>query len=89
MHRVSGDNSNETERYPFGFEGFPLSFAAPMHFLQHAIYQTPATAPVRRFGHSLRSRSVAGSRVWQSITPETQLGNVPLKPKFARDYAAA
>ena len=89
MHRVSGDNSNETERYPFGIEGCSLSFAAPMHFLQHAIYQKPATATVRRFGHSLPSRSEARSRVWLPITAESQIGNVPLKPKFARDDAAA
>jgi hypothetical protein len=89
MHRVSGENSNATERYPFGIEVFSSCFAAPMHVLQDAVHQTPATAPVRRFGHSLPSRSEARSRVWHPITPATQFGNVPLKPKFARDDAAA
>ena len=89
MHRVSGDNSNETERYPFGIEGFSFYFDAPMHFLQHAVCQKPATAMVRRFGHFPPSRSKSRSRVWLPITAESQIGNVPLKPKFARDDAAA
>jgi hypothetical protein len=89
MHRVSGENSSATQRYPFGIEVVSSRYAAPMHVLQDAVHQTPATAPVRRFGYSLPARSEARSRVRHSITPETQLGNVPLKSKFARDHAAA
>jgi hypothetical protein len=39
MHRVSGENSNATERYPFGIEVFSSRFAAPMHVLQDAVHK--------------------------------------------------